>query len=314
MSRRTTLALGLGAALVFLGGLLLIRWHGGRGATAVARPGEASSRELVPRVLEPAARREGLLGVIVASGSVDVAARLEGTLERMDAQVGDTVRQGAVLARLDTRALQRELAVAQASLQAGEAERNIAAIALAETQERLKRRSDPKQMALGALSEEELATARYQEQTAVARLRAAEAGVAERKARVEQMAQRLSDATVLAPFDGQVAIRYLDTGAMVAPGRALFHLIRSGAQQVRFAVPEDRAASLAVGLRLSVEVPSLGRVLEGRVENVAPEVDAASRMVLAIASVSVAGQAPVPSGAVVRVFIQEGAASQAATP
>ncbi|WP_404369589.1 efflux RND transporter periplasmic adaptor subunit [Corallococcus coralloides] len=313
MSRRATWVLGL-ATLVFLGALLLIRRHGGRGIAAPARPGGSSSRELTPRVLEPALRREGWLGVIVAGGSVDVAARLEGTLERVDAQVGDTVRQGAVLARLDTRALQRELAVAQASLQAGEAEQHIAAIALTETRERLQRRSDPKQLALGALSEEELATARYQEQTAVARLRAAEAGVAERKARVAQIAQKLSDAAVVAPFDGQVAIRYLDTGAMVAPGRALFHLIRTGAQQVRFAVPEDQAAGLTRGTRLSVEVPSRGQVLEGRVENLAPEVDAASRMVLAIASVSHEAGAPVPSGVVVRVFVQKGAASQAVTP
>ncbi|RKG79741.1 efflux RND transporter periplasmic adaptor subunit [Corallococcus sp. CA049B] len=313
MSRRTTLALGLGT-LVFLGALLLIRWHGGRGMAAPARTGEPSSLERVPHVQE-AARREGWLGVIVAGGSVDVAARLEGTLERMDAQVGDSVRQGAVLARLDTRALQRELAVAQASLQAGEAERHIASIALTEMQERLQRRSDPKQLALGALSEEELATARYQEQTAVGRLRAAEAVVAERKARVEQMAQKLSDAAVVAPFDGQVAIRYLDTGAMVSPGRALFHLIRAGTQQVRFAIPEDQSASVTVGTRLSVEVPSLGRVLEGRVENLSPEVDAASRMVLAIASVSrEEGRAPVPSGVVVRVFVQATAAPQVVTP
>jgi RND family efflux transporter MFP subunit len=265
--------------------------------------------------VQEAARREGRLGVIVAGGSVDVAARLEGTLERTDAQVGDSVRQGAVLARLDTRALQRELAVAQASLQAGEAERHIASIALTEMQERLQRRSDPKQLALGALSEEELATARYQEQTAVARLRAAEAMVAERKARVEQMAQKLSDAAVVAPFDGQVSIRYLDTGAMVSPGRALFHLIRTGTQQVRFAIPEDQSASVTVGTRLSVEVPSLGRVLEGRVENLSPEVDAASRMVLAIASVSrEEGRAPVPSGVVVRVFVPATAAPQVVTP
>ncbi|NRD51668.1 efflux RND transporter periplasmic adaptor subunit [Corallococcus exiguus] len=313
MSRRTTWMMGLGA-LVFLGALLLIRWHGGRGASAVARPGAAVSQELVPRVMEPASRREGFLGVIVASGSVDVAARLEGTLERVNAQVGDTVRQGAVLAQLDMRALQRELAVAQASLQAGEAEQHIASIALTEMQERLQRRSDPQQRALGALSEEELATARFQEQTAVARLRAVEAMVAERKARVAQIAQKISDASVLAPFDGQVANRYLDTGAMVAPGRAVFHLIRSGAQQVRFAIPEDQAASLSVGTRLSVEVPSLGQVLEGRVENLAPEVDAASRMLLAIASVPREGHAPVPSGVVVRVFVQKDAASQAVTP
>jgi multidrug resistance efflux pump len=132
---------------------------------------------------------------------------------------------------------------------------------------------------------------------------------------VAQISQRLSDASVVAPFDGQVAIRYLDTGAMVAPGRALYHLIRTGAQQVRFAIPEDQAASLTPGTRLSVEVPSLGRVLEGRVENLAPEVDAASRMVLAIASVPRReGDAPVPSGVVVRVFAQATAASQAVTP
>jgi RND family efflux transporter MFP subunit len=296
MIRRAFMGM-LGVLLLLAGGLVALRLRSAR-VLPVPAAGEVAAP--APGV-EERAPRTGFIGVIVAGGAVDVAARGEGRLEEVGVQVGDEVRQGALLARLDTAELRRELAVAQANLRAAEAEAGVTRIALEETRERLRRRADPRQLALGALSEEELATVKYQEQTAEARLRVAEAQVQQRQAQVEQLQQRLADAQVRAPFDGRVAMRYLDAGAQVAAGRPIVHLIRSGARQVRFAIPEDAAPRVRAGQPVDVEVPRLERPLRGRVEHVSPEVDAAARMVLAVASLEEPSEDPVPSGLEVRV-------------
>jgi RND family efflux transporter MFP subunit len=253
-------------------------------------------------------RGRDYLGVIVAEESADISSRLEARLERLHVQVGDAVKQGAVLATLEAKALERELAVAEAEQLSARADLQVAELALSEAEARLKRREAPQQLALGAISEEELATARYEQRLAAARREGAQARVLEREARVAQLKQHLADATVRAPFDGLVASRYVDPGALVRPGQPLVHLLRAGIPQVRFAVPEEDARRVLRGLPVQVRVPETGLVLAGQVAHVAPEVDAASRMVHAIAQLEGPQMPPhVPSGTVVRVAVVPGA-------
>jgi RND family efflux transporter MFP subunit len=255
----------------------------------------------------PAPARLGEMpGVVVAAESVDVTATSEGRLEAVPVQVGDAVRRGAVVARLEVKPLERELEMAEAALLAARADEQVAALTLSESQERLERRSEPKQLSVGALSVEELATARYQERMAAARLEVARAQVKEREARVGQLRQRLGEALLAAPFDAVVARRYVDPGARVAGGQPIVHLLRQGAPRVRFALPEEQATRVLVGTPLRVSVPHLSLSLPGQVLHVAPEVDTASRRVLAIAQVEAPEGTRIPTGLVVRVSVEGG--------
>lgn len=245
------------------------------------------------------------IGVVVAGEAVDISSKLEGRVEVIDVQLGDTVRRGDTLARLDTASLRRELVVMQAELLAALSERDVAVLELAQRQEKLKRRADPHQLQVGAISEEELATARFEERTASAQLEGARARVQQQQARAAQVQQQIEDAVVRAPFDGSVGLRYLDPGALVTPGKPIIHLLRNGAKKVRFAVPEREARLITVGGRVEADVPEQGLRLRGRIENVAPEVDVASRMLLAIASLEDAGGERVLTGAVVRVRVEQ---------
>jgi multidrug efflux pump subunit AcrA (membrane-fusion protein) len=87
-------------------------------------------------------------------------------------------------------------------------------------------------------------------------------------------------------------------------------LISSSDLWVRFAAPEETAARLSVGLPVRVRVGGAEQVLSGVIEKVAPEVDAASRMIFAEARLQVPGgsKAHLLSGGVARVTV-EGAAS-----
>ncbi|MBZ4329959.1 efflux RND transporter periplasmic adaptor subunit [Corallococcus sp. AS-1-12] len=242
---------------------------------------------------------EPFLGVLISTEAVELAPRVEGRLESIKVHVGDPVRASEVVAVLDTAVEQRELAIAKAELLSARASAEVATLAVEQAAERLRRRQDPQQLSLGALSEEELATTQYERRMALAKLDAARAEVQESEARVAQYQQRISEASLRAPFEGVVAGRYADPGALVRSGQAVIHLLRGGKRQVRYAVPEAQAGEVRVGQRVRVQSQGLGARLTGRVAHVAPEVDAASRMLFVVADLD--GTSELPSGAVVQV-------------
>ncbi|WP_257448055.1 efflux RND transporter periplasmic adaptor subunit [Archangium lipolyticum] len=302
MAQRLFLA-GMGLVLAFGLALLLVS------RAPAHRASSPSATPNAPQGQPPSVASEGagFVGVIVADNSVDVSARFEGVLESVEVRVGDLVRKGGVLARQDVRSVQHELSITQASLQAARAEEEVARLTLTSAQETLQRGGDPKLVNMGAISEEEQAKLRYAEKMAAAKLSAAQAQVRNQEARVEQLQLRVSEATIRAPFDARVSMRYVDPGALVSAGRPIVHLLREGPQVVRFAIPEDAAPGVSVGTPVRIGVRGRELRLRGRVENVAPEVDAASRMVLAIASVAQEEGAQLPFGSVVQVSVEQGA-------
>lgn len=299
------LSLVAGAAAMLVGGLT-------RDSEPPPQPsrGRAVPAEAAPR--GRAAREQGFLGVLVAEESVDLTTTLEGRIESIRVRLGDRIRRGEVVATLDSQALQRELAVAEAELAFSRTEEEAATVAHTEAMERLKRRDDPQHLQLGALSEEELATARYQERLASTKLSGARAQVLQREARVRQVRQRLGETSLLAPFDALVASRYVDSGALVSPGKPIVHLLRADGRKVRFAIPEKQTQGLAPGLPVRVSVTGHEGTLTGRIVSLAPEVDAASRMVFGVASLEEPRGAAVPSGSVVRVSVVPPPASEPA--
>jgi RND family efflux transporter MFP subunit len=244
---------------------------------------------------------------------VDVSSRFESRLVALDVEVGDSVREGQVLARLDTRSLQQELAAARASLQGVRAEAQAAALALSEAREKKGRYSSPRALELGVYSQEELATVRYQERTAAARLESARAQILERQAQVAELQQNLEDATLVAPFDGVVASRRVDPGARIAPGEPVLRLLGTGGWKVRFALPEDAARELQTGAPVEVNVLPRALTLGGTVESISPEVDAAARLVFATATFDQPPPDEVSSGLVVHVR-PSSSTSMGATP
>jgi len=301
-----------GVGLVVLaatGALVAVRVRDGEpGPGAIPEQSQEPPATGVTRQVKP---DEGFLGVLVSQSAVDVASRLEGRLERVSAQVGDEVKQGSVLAVVEAGSLRRELAMAEAELLSAQAERQAAALALEEAQQKQERLETPGLLASGALSEEELAAARYARRQAAVKLEGVSARAQIGQSRVAKLEQEVAEAQIRAPFDALVASRLADAGALVKPGQVLFHLLRQGPQRVRFAVPERQVRQVAVGRPVRVEAEEQALALTGRVSHVAPEVDAAARMVFALADLDdPPAAAPVTAGAVVRVHL----AGEAAPP
>ncbi|HZH43846.1 MAG TPA: efflux RND transporter periplasmic adaptor subunit [Lysobacter sp.] len=200
---------------------------------------------------EVRAREESVLGF-----------RIGGSLVERRVDVGDRVRAGQVLAVVDPRDVAQQAGAARAQLAAAEAQlvraraerQRIAALA----REQLVSRS--------ALDSADAALAAAQGQAEAAR---AQAAIARNQAAYAQLR---------APRDGVIARRDAEVGQVVAPGQAVFALAADGAREVAFAVPEDEAGALSPGMPVEVELWSQpGRRWPGRVREVAPAADSASR-------------------------------------
>lgn len=193
-----------------------------------------------------------------------VGAELGGLrVAELRANVGDRVNAGQVLATLAADTVQAELAQARATL----AESLAAAAEAAANAQRARAVEGS-----GALSAQQVGQLLTAQQTAQARLEAAQAALA-----LQQL--RLKYTQVLAPDSGVVTARAGMLGAVVAPGQELFRLIRQGRLEWRAEVTSAELARLAPGMAAQVTAASGARVA-GRVRTVAPTVDPQTRSAL----------------------------------
>lgn len=200
-------------------------------------------------------------GSIAAWQEASIGAEAHGLrLARVDAQVGDRVRRDQVLARFADDTVQAELAQLRAAVAEAEA-------LLAEAQANAQRARDLQ--ASGALSAQQIQQMLTAERAAQARLEAQSAA-----AQAQQV--RLGQTEVRAPDDGVISARSATVGAVTPAGTELFRLIRQGRVEWRAEVPAAQLGAIRPGQRVRV-TPAGGRAVEGRVRQIAPTVDPATR-------------------------------------
>lgn len=190
-----------------------------------------------------------------------LAAEVSGTLRRWTADVGATVKRGAVLAQIDPSDYELALQRAEAAQASARARLQLAEAQLQRSRELV---------AQGFFSQEALAV----RETEVALARAdADAAQAQRST-----AQRQLDKTQLrAPFDGSVVQRLAQTGEAVAPGSLLYVLAESGYSEVSAALSTPDAASLRQGRDWRFEPQNNPDRHALKLLRIAPNLDAAAR-------------------------------------
>jgi len=176
-----------------------------------------------------------------------VVAKTSGIALDVGVEVGDTVRAGDVLVRLD--GARAALEVAKSAAQMRKLESNYA-------------RSQQ-------LAAQQLVSANDNEQL---RFDLENARAANRLANLE-----LSWATVTAPISGVVAERMIKTGNFVQANTPILRIVDVARLEAELNVPERELATLAAGLPVKLSVDALpGRTFEGRIDRVAPVVDSGS--------------------------------------
>ena len=191
-------------------------------------------------------------GAIVARYDMPIGIDGEGgRVAAILVEVGDAVRRGQTLARLDTSVLAPQVASLGAALDQARAE---AVLAEAEYKRALAI-SD----SVGALSKEEVDKRRSQVATSAARVKAAQAQLAEAEARLGRTELR-------APDDGIVLTRAVEVGQAVSTGTpALFRLARGGEMEMRAQVAEQDLPRLKVGQATQVSITGVATPFAGTI-------------------------------------------------
>jgi HlyD family secretion protein len=269
---------------------------------AAACPGSAAAAAETPRVVEPpavtvvpAVKREFIdrlfvSGTLVAREEAQVAARIDGlAIVELDAEDGDRVKEGQVLARLDRSQLDALLAENDAATKRADAAIDQAGSLIAQSQAQVQfanadfdraHKLEAGVMAASTVEQREMAMKTAQAQLAAARfaLGVAEADRKSRDAERQELQVRIDRTDVKAPVAGIVSRRSAKLGASASTsGEPLFRIIEDGAVDLEADVPEQELARLAVGMPAELKLPGVEGAVSGRVRLVNQEVDKASR-------------------------------------
>jgi RND family efflux transporter MFP subunit len=116
---------------------------------------------------------------------------------------------------------------------------------------------------------------------AVAKRRQVEARRSQAEAEIAAARVALGYATLTAPFAGLVTERKADPGSLAMPGAPLLTLEREGNLRLEAPIDESRLGLVRIGESVAVEIDGLNRTVTGRVVEVVPIVDAATRSFVA---------------------------------
>ncbi len=200
-----------------------------------------------------------LTGTVQAQTEINQSFRIDGRLLERAVDVGDTVRPGQLLARLDPQNEESGLLAARAQLVAAQAQ-------LVEARNNHQRMRD-------LVAENAVSRASFDQ--AVALLQTAESQVEAVKANLSLAQNRLSYTRLFAEVAGVVTARGPEPGEVVSAGRMVVQVAREGSRDAVFDVPAQikdsapRNSDITVALVNDPKVTAAGKVRE-----VSPRADA----------------------------------------
>ena len=187
------------------------------------------------------------IGSVAAVQGVTVAADLPGLVQEIGFTSGQSVNQGDVLIRLDTKQERAQLASA-------EAQRELARLELERTQ--------------ALLGKSLISQSTYD--NAAATFKSADAGVGQIRATIERK-------TIRAPFAGVLGIRQVNLGQYLAGGAPIVSLQSLRPVYVNFTVPQQEIGLVSVGSSVQVTSDALGQAEVGRIAAFDSVIDEATR-------------------------------------
>jgi len=223
---------------------------------------------------------ESAVGTIRAVHETSLASKILAKVTEVNVTAGQKVSAGDVLVRLDDADLKARRSQAQAAVDNAKAAFEQAKIEY----ERIDRLHKE-----GSASQIEYDRASTQLKTTQAALEQAE------HARDEAQTI-LDEATIRSSIDGVVVDKQVEAGDMAQPGQTLLTLYDPTRMQLVASVRESLTQHLAVDQTIDVQVDALGKTCQGRISEIVPEAEAASR------SFSVKVTGPCPPGIYTGMF------------
>lgn len=273
--------------LVVLGGITLFQRRAQYQALA-----EETEKLAIPTVavIHPAveASEEDLVlpGTMQAYVESPIYARTNGYLKAWYHDIGTRVRQGELLADIDTPEVDQQLSQARADLNTAQANANLSKITAARYQELIK---------TDGVSKQEV-------DNAVGDLEAKMATVNSSEANVRRLEDLESFKHIYAPFSGVITRRNVDIGTLINAGNGgisqqLFVLSQTDPIRVYLSVPETYASSIRAGLGAFLEVTQFpAERFQGKVVRTAEAIDTNTRTLLTEVDVPNHNAALLPGG------------------
>ena len=203
-------------------------------------------------------------GTLDAGQVASVRAEAGGTVVAIGRELGDPVKKGDLLAKIEAKALGDVSSSARAGLSSAQAQRDLAKREVERTAALVKG---------GAVAQRELDRAQSQ-------LAAAEAAVTQARAQVSSSSSQLGDATARSPINGVVARRTVNKGDVVMMGTELYQIIDPSTMRLDASVASDDLGALTAGKNVNFEVRGYpGQKFEDHISRIAPAADPVTRQI-----------------------------------
>ena len=276
------LALMIAAAIAYGG---YSHYAQSREVAAIAKEG----RELVPQVRVETVRPSDVIDVVSlpattsAFSAANIFARASGYIAKREADIGDHVKAGQLLAEIVAPELDHQISQAeatlgqlQAALQQAQVNRELAKV----TWDR-----DGPLVKQGWLTAQQgtidVQTLKAQE----AAVSVAQSNVTAEQAQLQVLQQQKDYQRVVAPFTGVITQRNIDIGSLVqadaTSGTFMFTIMQSDVIRTQVFVPQDEAFGLSDGIEAVMHVPEMpDRTFPGKVTRIAQALQPGSRTLL----------------------------------
>ncbi|HSK10304.1 MAG TPA: efflux RND transporter periplasmic adaptor subunit [Vicinamibacterales bacterium] len=258
--------------------------QGGGGARGPGgRPGGGGAGMNMPMTVEltstaraPLNEKITIVGNLIGAATVDVAPKVSGRLASVSVRLGDSVRKGQVLARVEDHEIRQQVLQAEASYEVGRAtiRQREADLELARTNSERSRSLFERKL----IPQQTLDDTEARHQAAVAQLDLARAQFEQAKARLDELRINLSHTVVVSPVDGFVGRRNLDPGAFVSQNAPVASVVDIHFVRLVVNLVEKDIRRVGAGMSADVGVDAFpGEVFKGKVARVAPVLDPATR-------------------------------------
>jgi RND family efflux transporter MFP subunit len=300
--------------------------------TVKAKAPDAVAVSTAPAEARTVERAIMVTGSLLPDETVTVASEVAGRVKSVNYDFGQSVRKGQVVAELDTTELKLQMdrtratlsqALARLGLEADAPENTVPEMtpAMRQAKAQLDDSNSKYERALklsksGDIAQERLIEA---EKALAARQAAYDmmrddkltqlAMVKALRADLRLAEKRVRDATVVAPFDGQVSVKHVSPGQYIKETVPILTLVKTSPLRLRVDVPESTAGLVKLGTELVFTTESVPDAeFRARVSELNPGLDSRSRMLSAEARL-ITGDARLKPGAFVQVKLVTASAS-----
>lgn len=258
-SRRTKILIGIMIAVIFIISYRIVD-NIQRDRERAARLSQGRSISVVTAYPE----RMTIVPKLEFSGSLDpewqadVAAKVDGRIEKVYVREGDAVTKGQVLAILEQTDTNANLIIAQGSFLDAQTNLRKAETDLQRYEELFKR---------GAVSQKAVDDYRFARDNAAAKLESA-------RGTLQGVESKSTGTVLVAPEDGIVSKRYYQEGYYAKAGTPIIAVADISSLKTIIHIPEGQISGVDVGNEAVIKVPAYGdKKIVGEVTRIAPVAD-----------------------------------------